>query len=352
MATTMRALVKVRPVPGAELQAVPIPEIGPGDVLVRVQAAAVCGTDLHIYYWDEWASKRMHPPVIFGHEFCGFIEQVGEDVRNLAPGDFVSAEMHIACGHCYQCRTGQAHICRSVKILGVDDHGCFAEFVRIPASNILKLDAAIPPDYAAVLDPLGNAVHTVLAGPIAGCSVGVVGCGPIGLMAIAVARASGAGPIFAVEVNANRRQLAQAMGADVVLDPSTDSIEGIILERTVGGGVDAALEFSGHPNGVHTAFQIVRPGGRVSLLGIPPRPVELDLTRDVIFKGLTVQGINGRRMYETWYQMRSLLSQNRLHLEPLFTDRLPLEEFAVGMERLRAGQASKVLLYPSGRPNA
>jgi threonine 3-dehydrogenase len=260
--------------------------------------------------------------------------------------------MHIACGQCYQCRTGQAHICRSVKILGVDDNGCFAEFVRIPASNILKLDASIPPDYAAVLDPLGNAVHTVLAGAVAGCSVGIVGCGPIGLMAIAVARACGGGPIFAIEVNPNRRRLAQAMLADVVLDPSNDPVESVILDQTIGGGVDVALEFSGHPDGVHTAFQIVRPGGRVSLLGIPPRPVELDLTRDVIFKGLTVQGINGRRMYETWYQMRSLLSQNRLHLEPLFTDRLPMEQFAVGMERLKAGEASKVLLYPNGRPNA
>lgn len=352
MATTMRALVKAQPAPGAGLQQVPVPEIGPADVLVRVQTAAVCGTDLHIYCWDEWASHRMHPPVIFGHEFCGFIEQVGAEVQNLVLGDFVSAEMHIACGHCYQCRTGQAHICRSVKILGVDDDGCFAEFVRIPARNILKLDASIPPDYAAVLDPLGNAVHTVLAGPVAGCSVGIVGCGPIGLMAIAVARACGGGPIFAVEVNANRRRLAQAMGADAVLDPSTDPVAPVILDQTVGGGVDVALEFSGHPDGVHTAFQVVRPGGRVSLLGIPPRPVELDLARDIIFKGLTVQGINGRRMYETWYQMRSLLSQNRLHLEPLFTDRLPMEEFAVGMERLRTGQASKVLLYPNGGPSA
>jgi len=345
----MRALVKAAPVAGAELQEIPIPTIGPADVLVRVQTAAVCGTDLHIYSWDDWARNRMHPPVTFGHEFCGYIEKVGDEVQNLSPGDFVSAEMHIACGHCYQCRTGQAHICRSVKILGVDDNGCFAEFVRIPASNILKLDASIPADYAAILDPLGNAVHTVLAGAVAGCSVGIVGCGPIGLMAIAVARACGGGPVFALEVNANRRRLAQEMKADLVLDPSADPVESIVLDNTVGGGVDVALEFSGHPDGVRTAFQIVRPGGRVSLLGIPSKPVEVDLTRDVIFKGLTVQGINGRRMYETWYQMRSLLSQNRLHLEPLFTDRLPLEDFAAGMERLRKGEASKVLLYPNGR---
>jgi len=342
----MRALVKPVAAPGAELQEVPVPEIGPSDVLVRVRLAAVCGTDLHIYSWDQWSQQRIKPPLVFGHEFCGTVERVGALVTAVKPGDYVSAEMHLACGKCFQCRTGEAHICQSVRILGVDDSGCFAEFVRIPESNIWHLDSAIPPEYAAILDPLGNAVHTVLAGPIAGRTVAVVGCGPIGLMAIAVCRASGAGTIFALEVNDHRRKLAERMQADVVVDPRDQSAIAAMRQRLAADGVDIALEFSGNPDGVRSALALVRRGGRVALLGIPARPVELDLARDVIFKGVTVQGINGRRMYETWYQMEALLRDGRVNLSPLFTDRLPLADFKLGMDRLRSGEACKVLFFP------
>jgi threonine 3-dehydrogenase len=252
----------------------------------------------------------------------------------------------VFCGHCFQCRSGEAHICQSVKILGVDAPGCFAEFVRIPAANLVPLAAGISTDYGAILDPLGNAVHTVLAGPVAGRSVAIVGCGPIGLMAIAVARAAGAGPVFAVEPNAFRRSLAEKLQADYVLHPAQDDVAGVIHAHTQGGGVDAALEFSGHPDGIRSAFKLARAGGRVSLLGIPSRPLELDLTADIIFKGLTVQGINGRRLFDTWHQMIGLLRQGRLPLEPLFTDRLPLRDFKIGFDRLRQGQAAKVLLTP------
>lgn len=346
LTATMRALVKPSAAPGAELQSLPVPVPGPRDVLVRVHTASICGTDLHIYGWDAWSQSRIHPPLAFGHEFCGHIEQLGAEVEGLRVGQYVSADMHVFCGHCFQCRSGQAHICQFVKILGVDAPGCFAEFVKIPAANIVPLDAAISTDYGAILDPLGNAVHTVLAGPVAGRSVAIVGCGPIGLMAIAVARACGAGPVFALEINEFRRGLARELQADFVLDPSREDAAALIRAHTQGGGADAVLEFSGHPDGIRSAFHIARPGGRVSLLGIPSLPVEVDLTRDIIFKGLEVQGINGRRLFDTWHQMIGLLSQGRLRLEPLFTDRMPLGDFAAGMERLRQGRAAKILLTP------
>lgn len=346
----MRALVKPGPAPGAELRTVPVPALGPHDVLVRVGMASICGTDLHIYEWDEWSQRRLRPPLIFGHEFSGTVEKTGAEVEAVRPGDAVSAEMHIACGRCQQCRTGQAHVCRSLRILGVDGDGCFAEFVRIPESNIWKLDPAIPPEYGAILDPLGNAVHTVLAGPIAARSVAVVGCGPIGLMGVAVCRAVGAGDIFALEINAHRRQLALKLGADHAWDPRHEDAVAEIAAQTLGGGADVVLEFSGHADGIRTAFALACPGARVSLLGLPSAPLELDLANQVILKGLTVQGIHGRRMFETWYQMQALLRRGRLKLDALFTDRLPLSAYAQAMDKLRQGEAAKVLLFPNGQP--
>ncbi|MGH9534161.1 MAG: L-threonine 3-dehydrogenase [Terriglobales bacterium] len=330
----------------------PVPELGSRDVLVRVRMASICGTDLHIYEWDDWSRHRLRPPLTFGHEFCGVVERVGSEVELVRPGDPVSAEMHIACGRCLQCRSGQAHVCRKLRILGVDDDGCFAEFVRIPESNLWKLDPAVPAEYGAILDPLGNAVHTVLAGEIAGRSVAVVGCGPIGLMGIAVARAAGAGTIFALELHEHRRALARQLGADAAVDPRQPRASEQIIAQTEGGGADVVLEFSGHADGIRTAFALARPGGRVSLLGLPADPLELDLGNQLILKGLTVQGIHGRRMFETWYQMQTLLRGGRLKLDPLFTHRLPLTAFAHAMDQLRSGQAAKVLLFPDGQPGA
>ncbi len=348
MSESMQAVVKTTAGPGVEVRDVPLPGFGAGDVLVRVEAASVCGTDLHIYEWDDWAQGRIRPPLIPGHEFCGIVADTGADVTSVKAGDFVSAEMHVACGKCLQCRTGQAHICQNVKIIGVDADGAFAEYVVIPESNIWKLDPALPREYASILDPLGNAVHTVLAGEIAARSVAVIGCGPIGLFAIAVARTCGASAVYALEVNEHRRELARAMKADVVLDPSTDDVAGIVRERTAGTGVDVVLEMSGHADAIRLGFEILRTGGRVSLLGIPSRPVELDLARAIIFKGAIVQGINGRKMYETWFQMEALLKTGRLDLSPVITHRLPMSDFAHGMELLKSGEASKILLYPRG----
>lgn len=348
MSSTMQAVVKAKPGPGVEIRQVPCPAFGSGEVLVKVEAASVCGTDLHIYNWDPWAQGRIHPPLIPGHEFCGVVAAVGPDVTRVQEGDFVSAEMHVACGKCLQCRIGEAHICQNVKIIGVDANGAFAEYVVIPETNIWKLDPSLPREYGPILDPLGNAVHTVLAGEIAAKTVAIVGCGPIGLFAIAVARACGATAVYALEVNDHRRALAHKMKADFVLDPSKDDVSAIVHEQTGGIGVDVVLEMSGHAEAMRLGFQILRTGGRVSLLGLPSRPVELDFARDVIFKGATVQGINGRKMYETWYQMEGLLKAGKLDLAPVITHRLPMCDFAHGMDLLRTGEASKILLYPKG----
>ncbi len=350
MATTMKALRKMQSARGLSYETAQVPAIGAADVLVRVKTASICGTDLHIYGWDRWSQGRIKPPVTLGHEFCGVVERVGEEVTAVKSGDFVSAEMHVNCGHCHQCRLGEAHICQNLRIIGIDQDGAFAEFVKIPASNIWKLDPAIPEHYGAILDPLGNAVHTVLAGPIAGQTVLVTGCGPIGLMSIAVAKACGSSTVFATETNENRRAMAKKMGADVVLNPAAEDAVARILAETNGTGVDALLEMSGNPTAIQQGFKALRAGGRASLLGIPTENVPLDLVNDVIFKGATVQGIYGRRMYGTWVQMTALLKAGRLDLEPLFGEREPLEKFENAFAKLQGGLAGKILLYPNGMP--
>jgi threonine 3-dehydrogenase len=350
MAATMKALRKMRAGRGLSMETAPVPAIGAADVLVRVKTASICGTDLHIYGWDRWSQGRIKPPLTLGHEFCGVVESVGEEVTAVKAGDFVSAEMHVNCGHCHQCRLGEAHICQNLRIIGIDQDGAFAEFVKIPASNIWKLDPAIPEHYGAILDPLGNAVHTVLAGPMAGQTVLVTGCGPIGLMSIAVAKACGSSTVFATETNENRRAMAKKMGADVVLNPAAEDAVTRILAETNGTGVDALLEMSGNPTAIQQGFKALRAGGRASLLGIPTESVPLDLVNDVIFKGATVQGIYGRRMYGTWVQMTALLKAGRLNLEPLFGEREPLEKFENAFAKLKDGLAGKILLYPNGMP--
>ena len=346
----MKALRKMQPARGLQMDTVAVPALGPTDVLVRVKTASICGTDLHIYGWDRWSQGRIKPPLTLGHEFCGVVDRVGGEVSAVKPGDFVSAEMHVNCGHCRQCRLGQSHICQNLRIIGIDQDGAFAEFVKIPASNIWKLDASIPEHYGAILDPLGNAVHTVLAGPIAEQTVLVTGCGPIGLMSIAVAKASGSSTVFATETNEQRRAMAKKMGADVVINPAAEDAVKRILSETDGTGVDALLEMSGNPTAIQQGFKTLRAGGRASLLGIPTENVPLDLVNDVIFKGATVQGIYGRRMYETWVQMTALLKAGRLNLEPLFGERAPLDKFENAFGLLQSGLAGKILLYPNGIP--
>jgi threonine 3-dehydrogenase len=340
----MKAALKVEAAPGATLALVDIPAIGPQDVLVRVQAASICGTDVHIYEWDAWAQRRLRLPRIFGHEFAGEVVEVGREVTTLVPGDFIAAETHITCGHCYQCQTGQAHVCRHVQILGIDRDGAFAEYVAIPARVAWKTGREIDHSVASIQEPFGNAVHAVSAVEVLNRTVAVFGCGPIGLWAVGLARLGGAAAVFAVEPNARRLELAARMGATRLLNPRECDPVASILEVTDGLGCDVALEMSGHPQAVRQAFAALRNGGTVTLLGLPSRLVELDLTNDLIFKGATVVGISGRRLFDTWYRTRSILSAGQLDLRQVITHTLPFERFHEAMEIMRSGDCGKIVL--------
>jgi len=342
----MRALVKESPDSGMVLRAVPTPTCGPTDVLIRVRHAGVCGTDLHIWEWDSWASNRMRLPVVVGHEFAGEIVELGREAGRaglLAVGDPVTAEGHIVCGHCLQCRLGAAHLCQRTKIIGVDRDGAFADFIVMPASNVMKLDG-IPTEIGAIMDPMGNAVHTVLEASVPGSTVLVLGCGPIGCFAVGVARAAGASLVIASDFNAKRLELARAMGAQVTLNPGSDDVLARVLELTGGDGVDLVCEMSGHPSGHAQAFGSARLGGRVNLLGTPSLTTEVDFAREVIFKGLTLYGVTGRKMYQTWHQMRRFLHAGQLDPRPVITHRFPLDRMAEAIQVIKAGEAGKVIL--------
>ena len=339
----MRALVKERPGKGLSLVERPVPRPGPRDVLIRVKRVGLCGTDGHIYGWNAWAAGRVKPPVTIGHEFAGVVEEIGPEVAGLSPGEIVTAEGHLACGLCVQCRTGNAHICRHVKIIGVDIDGAFAEFIVMPASNVWKIDPEIPLDVAAMHDPLGNAFHTVMSADVRGRSVLVTGCGPIGLFCIGIAKASGASRIFASEVQPARLELARMMGADQAIDPSSTDVEKTIRSQTDGMGVDVVLEMSGHPRAISDGLRSARDGGEVCLLGLPEGEVSLNLSRDVIFKGLTIRGIIGRRMFSTWYAMRSYLRAGLFDPAPVITHRFGIADFEKAVEAIHSG-AGKVIL--------
>ncbi|MEW6524341.1 MAG: L-threonine 3-dehydrogenase [Bacillota bacterium] len=342
----MKAVVKHAPGPGAGLTEVKVPSPGPGQILIKVKATSICGSDYHIYTWNRWAQERVKPPLVLGHEFAGQVVETGPGVSMVGVGDLVSAETHVVCGRCYQCRTGNAHACHETAILGVDMDGTFAEYVVLPEENAWVNPPDLPPEVASVQEPFGNAVHTVLAGPVAGCTVAVLGCGPIGLCAVAIAKACGAARVYASDINLYRLDLARTMGADVTIRADQADVVRSILEDTGGHGVDVVLEMSGAVQVVAGALKMVRRGGRVSLLGIPSRPVELDLAEDLVMKGVTVQGIAGRRMYETWYQTRALLSSGQVDIGPLITHKFRLEEFDRGMDLMGSGECGKVVLYP------
>ncbi len=341
----MRAIVKPAAAPGLTLQDVPDPgPPGPGEVLVRVRRAGICGTDLHIHQWDQWASARVKPPVILGHEFMGEVAAVGESVEGIEIGDRVSAEGHAVCGHCDFCKTGQGHVCRDTRIIGIDRDGAFADMVVIPEENIIHVPAVISSDHAALLDPLGNAFHTVMHRPVSGRVVTISGCGPIGLFAVGIARAAGAARVIAIEPQESRRALAGRMGAHLCLDPRSQNVAAEVAGVTRGYGADIVCEMSGHADGVSLALEICRNGGHVQLLGIPRRPLEIDLGRDIIFKGLHIYGVVGRLMYDTWTQMRDFLAAGLLDIDPVITHRLPFERFQEGIDAMRAGEAAKVVL--------
>ncbi|HEX7735659.1 MAG TPA: L-threonine 3-dehydrogenase [Ktedonobacteraceae bacterium] len=344
MIGTMKAALKAEAAPGATIALVDIPQIGPRDVLVEVKAASICGTDIHIYEWDAWAQSRMQVPRIFGHEFAGEVVEVGSEVTSLVPGDFVAAETHITCGECYQCRTGQGHICRNVKIIGVDRDGAFAQYIAIPASVAWKTGKEIEHSVASIQEPFGNAVHTVYSGEITNQTVAVIGCGPIGLWAVGLCHLAGASKIFAIEPNNKRLDIARNMGATALLNPrEVDPVEAI-LDETEGLGVDVVLELSGHPVAIRQGFRALRNGGRVSLLGIPSKEVELDLANDIIFKGATVMGISGRCLFDTWYRTRSILASGQLDIKQVITHVMPFEQIKEAMEIMKSGDCGKIVL--------
>jgi len=343
----MRAIRKLEAGPGAVLEKVPVPEVGPRDVLVRVRAASICGTDYHIYAWDPWAAGRVRPPLTAGHELAGEVVAVGREVTACRVGDYVSCETHIVCNNCPRCRVGEYHLCEKTKILGVDTDGVFAEYVRVPEQNIWVNDKDIPFELQSIQEPLGNAVHTALSGELTAKTVLVTGCGPIGIMSIPVAKMTGAEAVFAMDVNPYRIDLARRLGADLVIDPTQEDPVEVIRAHTRGYGVDVVLEMSGNPTAIRQALRAARNGARISLLGLPSRPLELDLSADVIMRGLVLQGITGRRMWQTWYQVRSLYRAGLAErLRPLITHRLPLERIDTAMELMGSGQCGKVVLMP------
>lgn len=353
----MHAVVKSKRAPGAEVTTVDLPKIGRNEVLVRVEAASICGTDVHIWDWNEWAQKRIKKvPLIFGHEFCGRVVEVGAGVTSVSVGDYVSAETHIVDGTCYQCQTDRMHVCRNMQILGVDRDGVFAEYVALPERNAWKNDPKLDPGIASIQEPLGNAVQTALpkdhVEDIAGKNVAVLGCGPIGLMAIAVVKTLGASRVFATAggLNKVRIGLAKKMGADMVLSAKEEgkSVTERILDETDGNGVDVALEMSGSSTALSQAFEILTPGGRISLLGLFDASVTLDFNNAVIFKAATVYGISGRRMFQTWHQVRGLLSDVgfRDKIASVITHRLPMRNVEEGVELINSKKAGKVVLEP------
>ena len=340
----MKAIAKTHAAAGAEIIQVPEPEITrPDQIKVRVLATSICGTDYHIYSWDAWSSARVKPPRVMGHEFAGEIVEIGSEVNSLKVGDYVSGESHWVCGSCKQCLMNERHVCANTKILGVDVDGCFAPYVVVPEGSAWKNDKSVPPEYACIQDPLGNAVHAALSGEIVGRTVAVLGCGPIGIFAVAVAKAAGASKVYATDTRAYRLKLAEELGATATVDVTKTDLETFIKQETEGQGVDVVLEMSGSPIAIRQAMRIARRGGRVSLMGIPAQKVELDLAEDMIFKGLTIHCIVGRRLYETWDTMRSLLSSGKLDIAPAITHRLAFEEFEHGMNLMRDGLCGKVV---------
>jgi threonine 3-dehydrogenase len=342
----MRALCKTRPEPGAELIEAPIPEVGPEDVLVKVRACTICGTDLHVYNWDPWSQSRIKTPLIFGHECSGEIVERGRNVREIQVGDYVSLETHITTEDSYQTKICQANVDPGVKILGIDRQGSYAEYVSVPAKVAWKNPADMAPEIASIQEPFGNAVYTVLSAPVTAKTVLVTGCGPIGLWAVGIAKAGGAKAVYATDINPLRLDLARQIGATLAINSSEEDPVEVIKRETGGIGVDVLCEMSGNWRAIKQGFAALRNGGRVSMLGIPPRPIEIDLANDIVFKGATIYGISGRLIWETWYQTQALITTGMVDPSPVITHRFKLEEFAEAFALMNEGKAAKVALFP------
>lgn len=344
MKQTMITLSKCAPQRGAEVKEKPVPEIGEDDILVKVLATSICGTDVHIYQWDAWSQSRIKPPQTMGHEFAGRVVKVGTRVKQVSLGDIVTAETHIVCNECEFCRSGNAHICQHTSVLGVDRDGAFAEYIAIPATNAIKANPSTPVEYLSVLEPLGNAVHTVLAQDVVGKSIAVVGCGPIGIMAVDVAKAAGASLVIAVDLNDYRLALAEQIGADACINPKHTDIIETVKSLTQGLGVDVVCEMSGNPIAIKQALSYLKYGGHMAMLGVPSQEVSINIANDIVFKGITIYGVTGRKMYSTWHQSLALVQSNKLHLDKIVTHVLPFEKYEDGFALMESGNCGKVVL--------
>jgi threonine 3-dehydrogenase len=338
----MKALVKSRAEPGIWMEDVAEPTIGPNDVMIRMRCTAICGTDMHIWHWDEWAQRTVPVPMQVGHEYCGEIVDIGSEVRGLTIGDRVSGEGHITCGYCRNCRAGRRHLCRNTVGVGVNRPGCFAEYMALPASNVFKLSSAIDDEIASILDPFGNATHTALSFNVVGEDVLITGAGPIGIMAVAIARYAGARHVVITDVNPYRLELARQMGATRAIDVRTESLDSVMRELHMEEGFDVGMEMSGVPSAFREMLRTMNHGGAIALLGILPKDTGIAWD-EIIFKGLAVKGVYGREMFETWYKMSSML-QSGLDIRAIITHRLPVSEYRLGFETMASGQSGKIVL--------
>jgi threonine 3-dehydrogenase len=338
----MKALVKSRDSRGLWLEDVPEPDFGINDVKVRVHLTGICGTDLHIYEWDEWARSTIHVPLVIGHEFVGEIVAVGSNVADFRPGELISGEGHVVCGRCRNCLAGRRHLCAHTQGVGVNRAGAFAEYVVLPMSNIWRHNPAVKPEIAAIFDPFGNAVHTALSFPVLGEDVVVTGAGPIGIMAAAVARHAGARYVVITDVNPYRLALAEKVGVTLAVDPRKVPLKEVQKQLGMQEGFDVGLEMSGVPAAFREMLENMSHGGKIAMLGIPSSEMAIDWHR-VIFSMLTIKGIYGREMYETWYKMTVML-ESGLDISPVITHRLSYREFEKGFEAMRAGESGKVIL--------
>ncbi len=339
----MKALVKAKPERGIWLEEMERPRIGHNDVLIKVRRSAICGTDIHIYQWDDWARSTIRVPLAVGHEFSGEIVECGSEVRGYMPGDRVSAEGHITCGVCRNCRAGRRHLCMNTLGIGVDRAGAFAEYIAVPAFNVFKLPATIDDDLAAILDPLGNATHTALSFDLVGEDVLITGAGPIGIMAVAIARYAGARHVVITDVNDYRLQLAKKMGASRALNATRDSIDDTMKALGMEEGFDVGMEMSGQAIAFRDLLRTMHHGGKIAVLGIPPEETLIDW-KQIIFKGLTLKGIYGREMFETWYKMASML-QSGLNVTPIITHHFGIDEFQPAFDLMESGQSGKIILH-------
>jgi threonine 3-dehydrogenase len=344
----MKAIVKKSEGKGLQLEEKPIPSPKEDEVLVKVEGAAICGSDVHIYDWDGWSQKRIKPPRVLGHEFCGEVVEVGRSVRRLQLGDFISVESRHYCGICYQCNTGKRHLCSRLEIVGVDTDGGFAEYAAIPETCAWKIDRSLPLEVASLMDPLGLAIHAALDEDVSGHTVAVFGCGPTGILAGVAAKAGGAEKVISISRTPFRLELAKKMGSDYVINTYVENPEELVREITGGEGVDFVLEMSGSQQAINTGLTILKRGGRLTAFGLPRQPVAVDWTNEVVMKGIRINAVMGRKIWETWYKMMGLLNTGKIDPIPVVTHRLPLSEFQKAFDELKSKEkkCGKVLLIP------